>query len=126
MKPVSRNIEFVRGDTFYISRYFKDKDGNTLQINAETDEITFTMKQSVDSSTALIKKTLSDGEITISEDGKVRITLNSSDTKSLDFGKYGYDIEIIIGKDEENPFVRTPESGKIKLLNKDFSLNGGA
>ena len=83
------------------------------------------MKQSVDSSEELIKKTLSDGEITISEDGKVRITLNSEDTKELDFGKYGYDIQLTIGKNETNPFVRTPESGKIKLLSKDFSANGG-
>ncbi len=126
MKPISKTIEFVRGDTYYISRYFKDKQKNPLNIDPETDDITFTMKQNVDASTVLIKKTLSDGGITIAEDGKVRITLNSRDTKDLEFGKYGYDIQITVGKDEVNPFVRTPESGKIKLLSKDFSANGGA
>ena len=84
------------------------------------------MKESVDSSTTLIKKTLSNsGGITIANDGKVIIAINSSDTEDLDFGKYGYDIEIIIGVNETNPFVRTPESGRIKLLNKDFSRQSG-
>lgn len=112
-------MEFVRGDTFIISRYFKDKDGNNLILNKNTDEINFTMRKDIYSEVAVIEKHINDIEIL--EDGKYRITLNPKDTEQLEFGEYGYDIELIIGKDEENPFVRTVESGTIKLLEQDYS-----
>lgn len=112
-------MEFVRGDTFIISRYFKDKDGNNLILNKNTDEINFTMRKDIYSEVAVIEKHINDIEIL--EDGKYRITLNPKDTEQLDFGEYGYDIELRIGKNEENPFVRTVESGKIQLLENDYS-----
>ena len=111
-------MEFVRGDTFIISRYFQDKDGNELILNKDTDEINFTVRKSVYSE-VVIEKNINDIEIL--EDGKYRIILNPKDTEQLDFGEYGYDIEIRIGKDEENPFVRTVESGTIELLSQDYS-----
>lgn len=126
MKPVSNKIEFVRGDTFYISRYFEDTEGTPLVLDAQTDEVTFTMRKDIESSEVL-KKTITNSGVQILEDGKVVITINHSDTTGLDFGKYGYDIELTIGKSETNPFVRTPESGTIRLLAKDYSRpsNGG-
>lgn len=111
-------MEFVRGDTFYISRYLQDKDGKALILNKETDEITLTVRETIDSD-IVIEKHIEDFEIT--EDGKYRITLQPKDTEKLDFGKYEYDMEIRIGKDEENPFVRTIESGVISLLPLDYS-----
>lgn len=111
-------MEFVRGDTFIISRYFKDKDGNNLILNKYTDDISFTMRKDLYSE-IVAQKNINDIEIL--EDGKYRITLNPRDTEQLDFGEYGYDIELRIGKDEENPFVRTVESGTIKLLEQDYS-----
>lgn len=111
-------MEFVRGDTYIISRYFKDKDGNNLILNKDTDDITFTVRENIYSK-VLIQKNINDIEIL--EDGKYRITLNPKDTEQLDFGEYGYDIELRIGKNEENPFVRTVESGKIQLLENDYS-----
>ena len=112
-------MEFVRGDTFIISRYFKDKDGNNLILNKNTDEINFTMRKDIYSEVAVVEKHINNIEIL--EDGKYRITLNPRDTEQLDFGEYGYDIELRIGKNEANSFVRTVESGTIKLLEQDYS-----
>lgn len=111
-------MEFVRGDTFIISRYFQDKDGNKLILNKNTDEINFTVRRDIYSE-VVIEKHINDIETL--EDGKYRIILNPKDTEQLDFGEYEYDIEIRIGKDEEKPFVRTVESGTIKLLSQDYS-----
>lgn len=111
-------MNFVRGDTFYISRYIEDKEGNKLILDKKKDELNFTVRRNVESE-ILIEKHIED--IEISEDGKYKITLNPSDTENLDFGSYGYDIEIRIGKAEEEPFVRTVENGKLKLLEYDYS-----
>lgn len=111
-------MEFVRGDTYIISRYFQDKDGNNLILNKDTDDIIFTIRKDIYSE-VVVEKNINDIEIL--EDGKYRITLNPKDTEQLDFGEYGYDIELRIGKNEENPFVRTVESGKIQLLENDYS-----
>lgn len=118
MKPVSNKIEFVRGDTYFISRYLEDKDGNVLIIDPETDEMIFTMKKDVESA-EIIKKTLAD--IQVFSDGKYMITIEPEDTQELDFGKYGYDIEVTIGVEEETPLRRTVESGIIRLLKDDYS-----
>ncbi len=112
------NIEFVRGDTFLISRYFEDKEGNKIILNPKTDELTFTVRENILSS-ILIQKTLKDMEVT--EDGKYTIVIESKDTEKLDLKTYNYDFEIRIGKDEDNPFVRTPESGRLKLAEYDYS-----
>ena len=114
-------MEFVRGDTFYISRYFQDKDGNNLILNPETDELNFTVRRNVGTK-VLVEKHIED--ISASEDGKYMITLHPRDTENLDFEEYGYDIEMVIGENEENPFVRTVESGTIKLLPYDYSRRG--
>lgn len=111
-------MEFTRGDTFIISRYLKDKDDNNIIINKDTDDITFTMRKNLYSE-IVVKKDINDIEIT--DDGKYRIVLNPKDTEKLDFGDYGYDIELRIGKNEINPFVRTVESGQIELLGNDYS-----
>lgn len=123
---MAEKIEFRRGDTFYISRYFTDKNKNILKVNPDTDQINFTVRKDSEDDEVIIKKDLSNG-IQAFEDGKYRITIDPKDTQNLSLGKYGYDIELVIGANEEHPFVRTPEIGTIKLT-KDYSrsTNGGA
>ena len=116
---MSELIKFVRGDTHYISRYFKDREGNILKLNLETDQVNFTIRKSSEDETVVLKKDFSNG-VEISEDGKCRIIINTSDTEHLKIGKYGYDIEIRVGVNEENPFVKTVEVGILKLT-KDYS-----
>jgi hypothetical protein len=116
---MAKKIEFRRGDTFYISRYFKDKNGNVIKVNPDTDQINFTVRKDSEDDELVIKKDLSNG-IQVFEDGKYRIIIDPKDTQNLSLGKYGYDIELAIGVSEEHPFVRTPETGSIKLT-KDYS-----
>lgn len=111
-------INLVRGDTHYISRIFTDKDGNKLTFNTSTDQINFTVRKNINSE-AVIEKKISD--ITKDSEGKYTITIEPEDTEDLDFGKYGYDIEIRIGND----FVRTVESGSFIISPYDFSRPGG-
>ncbi len=116
---MSEPIKFVRGDTHYISRYFTDREGNVLKLNPKTDQVNFTIRKKSEDETVVLKKDFSNG-IEIAEDGKCRIVINTNDTEHLELGKYGYDIEIRIGVNEENPYVRTPEVGILKLT-KDYS-----
>ena len=116
---MAKKIEFVRGDTRYISRYFTDKNKNVLKLNPDTDQVKFTVKTDSEDETEIIKKDLSNG-IQVFEDGKYRIIIDPKDTQKLNLGKYGYDIELTIGVNEEHPFVRTVETGIIKLT-KDYS-----
>lgn len=113
-----RELEFVRGDTFFISRYLTDDEGNKLVLNTETDKLDFTVRENV-CSEILIEKHIED--VDVSEDGKYKITLNPKDTEKLEFGTYGYSIKIVVGKDEDNPFVRTLEAGTITLQEYDYS-----
>ena len=119
-------IKFVRGDTYLISRYFTDEEGNILSPNSSTDEINFTVRKSIESEIEELKKTISD--MKINEDGKYTIKINPTDTDKMEFGEYHYDIELRIGVNEEEPFVQTVESGIFKLLPYDYSRptkNGG-
>lgn len=116
---MSEPIKFVRGDTYYISRYFTDKKGDILKLNPETDQVNFTIRENSEDEAIILKKDFSNG-VEISEDGKCRIVINASDTEHLKLGKYGYDIEIRIGINEEKPYVKTPEVGILKLT-KDYS-----
>ena len=111
-------MEFIRGDTFYITRQLTDKDGNALILNKETDEISLTVRENIESE-IVIEKHIEDFEIT--DDGTYRVILHPKDTENLEFGVYEYDMEIRIGKDEKNPFVRTIETGTVRLLPYDYS-----
>lgn len=117
-KLISR-IEITRGDTLMISRQLTDTDDNVLTINEKTDEINFTIRKNMDSD-VLLHKDLTDG-IKLRENGIFDITILPKDTEEMEFGVYGFDIEVTIGKDEEMPFVRTVNSGTIELLEDDYS-----
>lgn len=117
-KLISR-IEMTRGDTQYIRRKLTDEEGNILTLNPETDKIDFTVRQNIESEVLIHKD--NDNGINIEEDGIIEIVLTPEDTETLEFGEYGFDIQVTIGKDESVPFVKTPNSGTINLLEDDFS-----
>lgn len=68
------------------------------------DVIRFAMKQSYTSSKVLIDKRIPIDTLTLK--------LDPSDTKSLNFGKYVYDIEITFSTGDVDTFIR----GEIELL----------
>lgn len=119
MPKLISNIEITRGDTCYVARQLFDEEDNILILNPVTDTVNFTVRKNMESE-AVIHKDLSDG-ITIKDDGVIEIIISPTDTQDLDFGEYGFDIEVTIGKDEEIPFVKTVNSGKFILTDDDYS-----
>ena len=119
MPKLISNIEITRGDTCYVARQLFDEEYNILILNPETDTVNFTVRKNMESE-SVIHKDLSNG-ITINDDGVIEIIISPADTQDLDFGEYGFDIEVTIGKDEEIPFVKTVNSGKFILIDDDYS-----
>lgn len=89
------NIEMPRGDQFPIS--FKIKNKSTNEYIGQVDEMYLTFReQPYKSSPVLFQKKLENVEYD-SETNKWRFWIEKEDTESLDYGTYGYDIEITIG-----------------------------
>ena len=89
------NIDMARGDQFPIS--FKIKNRTTGEYITEVDKILITFrKEPKEGSPILFQRTTSEVEFD-SETNKVRFYILRDDTKDLDYGTYGFDIEITIG-----------------------------
>lgn len=103
-------IRFPRGDIHTVTFSITDSTGTVL--GTDFDEIFFTVKASFSSKSVLIQKKLSNGGIV--KDGEAyTFTLQPEDTNALDFKKYVFDIEIILGTEIKSTvvgeFVLTPE-----------------
>lgn len=84
------NIELVRGEAFPIEFTLKDEDNQSIQAN----EIVVTCRRTpYKESPILFQKKLSDNEITY-DSGKYVFNIEEADTKSLEYGTYGYDIKV--------------------------------
>ena len=92
------NISMPRGDQHTYS--FRIKNTNTgafINSKDELDKLFITFREKpLKTSPILFQKTLDDIEID-SETHKVKFQILKEDTESLDYGTYGYDIEITIG-----------------------------
>lgn len=86
------DFEFPRGDTKLFKFQIKDKNGEVLTLSP-TDELYFTVKRDPYSSAALFQKTVGSG-IVLGDDDFYYVTISPTDTNSLDYGSYGYDIEV--------------------------------
>ncbi len=86
------DFEFTRGDTKVFKFKLKDKNGEELKL-ASTDKIYLTAKKNAKSTEKAFQKTLGNG-IELKDDGYYYVTINSNDTANLNYGTYGYDIEI--------------------------------
>jgi hypothetical protein len=103
------DFEFPRGDTKRFKFQLKDSEGNIL-ILSDSDQIYFTVKDNSRSTTPLIQKKIGSGIVYNSEDGYYYVTINPSDTNSLDYRSYGYDIEL-----KSTDLVKTLVTGEITL-----------
>lgn len=115
---MDNNIELIRGDSLNIIRQLYDKNDNPLVLDSTKDKLTFTMRKYVNTD-VVIQKSLDD---VTQDENTYTITLEPKDTQNLDFGEYGYDIEVMIGTD--SPYVKTVEHGTINLLEYDFTQHG--
>ena len=106
------DFEFPRGDTFLFKFKLKDKNGEEI-ILGNTDRLYFTVKKNSKSTERAFQKTLANG-IVYGEDGYYHITITSDDTATLNYGDYGYDIELKTG----SGVVKTLIIGTITLTDE--------
>lgn len=108
MEPKEFDFEFPRGDTCPVSFSLLDSNGNALEPTTG-DEIYFTMKKNYNSSSFLLQKKYSNGDITFN--GNVGyLVIQHTDTSNLPYGNYVYDIELMSGD-----LVKTLVKGTITL-----------
>lgn len=101
------NIKMVRGDSLSFTVEIEE-------LSVDIDKAFFTVKNNEGDSTAVIRKSLSNG-ISKVDTNKYLVMLTPRDTKYLDIKSYFYDLEITIGES-----VHTIIKGLFKL-EKDIS-----
>ena len=106
MEPKEVDFEFPRGDTLPILFDFKDILGTNL---TQLDEIYFTLKKNYNTEEYILQKRLTRGEIE-KVDNQFALELSHTDTATLAYGNYVYDIQIKSGT-----YVRTAYKGQITL-----------
>ena len=111
------DLEFPRGDTKKFKFKLKDKNGEDISLTTG-DMLYFTTKQNPNTDTKVIQKKLGNG-ITLGTDGYYHITLSSDDTATLDYGTYGYDIEL----KTSTGIVQTLTIGEITLT-EEYTWKG--
>lgn len=85
-----------RGDQFPVSFKIKNKHDGTYITEVDKIFITF-RKNPSKSSPVLFQRTIEDIEFD-SETNKFKFYILKEDTKDLEYGEYGFDIEITIGE----------------------------
>jgi len=106
------DYNFKRGDTYNLKKFkIKDKEGNEI-ILTNSEKLYFTMKTSTNVLEHVLQKRIGSG-IELQEDGYYHITMESKDTKNLDYGEYFYDIELKSINPKE--LVKTLIEGTISL-----------
>ena len=87
-------ITMVRGDTLSFGLEVKDQDGGPINLSSAY----FTCKQNYSDGVYVFLKRLGNG-ITKSEAGKYVVRLAPEDTKTVEPGRYFYDLQIGVAED---------------------------
>lgn len=95
----------IRGDTGAFK--FQRLDQSGAPIVTTPDAIYFTVKKSYTNQEEVFQKDLSDMSFS-NEDNSWHFIIQPSDTSSLDYGSYVYDLEVT-----ENDYVQTIAKGKL-------------
>jgi len=112
MEPKEFDIEFPRGDTCPIKFNLVDSEGNAI-ILGEGDELYFTVKKTYNTQEYIFQKKYSNGGIIQEEDGQCSLYIDTSDTNTLPYGTYVYDICLKSGA-----YRKTVCLGQITLTNE--------
>lgn len=105
---MNKSLKFTRGDTFSFKFQRKDKDGEIIETISE--KMWFTVKKNYNSTDTLIQKTLLNDIVFDDETKYYHVTIQSEDTRELNYGDYVYDIQIMNGE-----IVQTIAKGSLKL-----------
>ena len=92
---MDQNLSMTRGDTGSFNLQFVNYDGD---LENDMQSMIFTVKENVDSGTAVFQKTLGSG-ISKVNDGLDVVRIAPADTEDLALGYYYYDLEIRINGD---------------------------
>ena len=83
-------LKVIRGDTTKFKFTRKDNEGHT--ITQEATKLYFTVKENGYVKNAIIQKTIDDMEF---NEGEYTFTIDGTDTDSLNYGTYKYDLEVV-------------------------------
>lgn len=111
------NFEFSRGDTKIFKFKLQDMNGKNIVLS-DTDKLYLTAKTSASSKKVSFQKTLDNG-ISLKDDGYYYVTIDSKDTANLNYGTYGYDIELKTA----SGIVKTLVIGSITLT-EEYTFEG--
>ncbi len=111
MEPKEFDIEFPRGDTPSLKFNLLDENKQLLELT-NSDELYFTVKKGYGTSEFIFQKKYSNGDIQKDNDG-YKVFIEHTDTASLNYGTYVFDISIKSGD-----YVATLAIGTITLTNE--------
>lgn len=104
-----KQIEFIRGDTFFRKVPIKYADGTNVE-KEHIETLFFTIREYPDNLfPILIEKKIDD--FVISE-GYIHIILKPEDTEKLEYGTYSFDLEITL---KGVPKIRKTKKGYLRL-----------
>lgn len=87
------DFEFTRGDTQILKFRIEDFNGNVCELD-DGDKLYFTVKKSANSKKVVFQKRLDSGIVYSDDEGYYYINIGSADTAGLDYGTYGFDLQI--------------------------------
>lgn len=118
MANIIETPSFIRGDSYLFKVPVKHRENDIPLQETDVDTIFVTFKETTSkTSTILFSKDLSD--ITIDENGYCHIAFNPSDTESLNYGTYYFDIEITL----KNGYRKT-QTYSVKITDETTSHGG--
>lgn len=100
-------MKIIRGDTILLSFIRLNSDGQP--ITSIADAVYFTVKRNYTTEDVILQKRLSDMTFD-DETGKYAFAINPEDTDSLNYGKYVYDVEVIVGS-----YKKTIARGELEI-----------
>lgn len=100
------DIEFFRGDSKRLKFQRLDAHGDPILLTPSA--MYFTVKRNCDTKEFIFQKKLSD--MTLGDDGYWHFTINPSDTETVPYETYAYDLEVTV-----EGFVNTISSGSLKI-----------
>lgn len=90
-------IELTRGDTGYLEVVLRDEEENIYSLK-DGEKLSLKVKSSIYENEPVIEKEITESNI---------FYLRPEDTKSLDFGEYVYDIEVVTAEGDVFTVINT-------------------
>lgn len=113
-----RTIRITKGDTAYISLEIKIQNRDVYKLSG-SDKVYFTVKRSPYDDDFLFQKILDSNSYV--DDEKLFIHIEPSDTKNLCYGKYLFDVQLVV--DESDVYTVIPPSLFEIMPEVTFPLN---